>query len=194
MDGMRARFSLFQGHIDLAHSFWKKIVSPGDTVVDATCGNGFDSLILAKLALHNNQGHLFCFDIQNQAIEATKGKLKEYPQVTYIHGSHSTIKEVLQDTQAKLIVYNLGYLPGAAKSITTKHTSTLESIEKALLCLCPGGVISITCYPGHDEGKIEESVIMQFCKSLSPANWGVSSHSWPNRNNHPHLIFIQKPV
>ena len=57
----------------------------------------------------------------------------------------------------KLIVYNLGYLPGSDKLLTTKTSSTLLSVEKALSLIAPNGAISITCYPGHEEGKKEEA-------------------------------------
>lgn len=178
-------------HIQLAHTFWKQLVHMDDTVVDATCGNGYDSHVLAKLGV----GKLFCFDIQERAIVITKTRLEGYlERVTFVHGSHSTLKEALQGLQPKLIVYNLGYLPGGDKSLTTELASTIESLHSAIECIAPGGAISITCYPGHKEGKIEEAAVVRFCQDLAPKEWTVSSHSWLNRSNHPHLIFIQKSL
>ena len=94
----------------------------------------------------------------------------------------------------KCIVYNLGYLPGADKSITTVHDTTIKSLKQALDCVVEGGAIFITCYPGHAAGKIETKAVQEFCKTLDPKIWNVCTHSWLNRNNHPELIVLQKAV
>ncbi len=79
----RARFPLFQSHLDLAHDYWRRIVRPGDTVIDATCGNGADTLMLAKLALTESSGHLYALDIQESAIEETKQRLEKHSSPEY---------------------------------------------------------------------------------------------------------------
>jgi 16S rRNA G1207 methylase RsmC len=192
---MRAQFSLFQSHLDFAHALWQKIVKPGSVVVDATAGNGHDALILAELALTPEQGALYLFDIQKEALENSAERLREYTlssKVTFFHRCHSEIDIALSGVQANLIVYNLGYLPGKNKEITTTRSTTLTSIQKALGCLADKGVISITCYPGHDEGKHEEEELIEFCKQLDPKTWSISSHRWLNRRAHPHLILLQR--
>ena len=70
---MRPTFSLFQSHIDLAHCLWKRLISPEDIVIDATCGNGHDALLLSTLA---HRGTIHLFDIQPQAIENSYQRLK----------------------------------------------------------------------------------------------------------------------
>ena len=45
-----------------AHDIWRRVVRPGDTCVDATCGNGYDSMFLASLI--GPTGHLIMLDIQ----------------------------------------------------------------------------------------------------------------------------------
>lgn len=47
--------------------------------------------------------------------------------------------------------YNLGWLPGGDKSITTKLEDTLESIEAAKRLVRHGGMISVMLYTGHSE-------------------------------------------
>lgn len=47
--------------------------------------------------------------------------------------------------------YNLGWLPGGDKSITTELEDTLESIEAARRLVKSGGMISVMLYRGHAE-------------------------------------------
>ncbi|MDX8430554.1 MAG: class I SAM-dependent methyltransferase [Candidatus Algichlamydia australiensis] len=179
--------NLFRSHIDLAHDFWKKVLQPGDIAIDATCGNGNDSLFLAQLIAPTGQLH--CIDLQKEAIENTRSKLKFFLSNTHFyHGSHI----VLPPVSPKIIVYNLGYLPGSDKSVTTMTASTLASIENALQIIRPGGLISITCYPGHSEGAVEEKSISNFVSSISKNKYTSTSIEWKNRLKSPSLIFIQR--
>lgn len=91
-----------------------------------------------------------------------------------------------------LIVYNLGYLPGGDKTITTESSTTLESLQAAFPLIMPGGAISIACYPGHPSGKTEEENVMTFASSLDPQVWSCCHHRWLNRRNAPSLILIQR--
>lgn len=48
---------------------WRKVVRPGDTVIDATCGNGHDTLELVKLVCADNApGYVYAFDVQEDAL------------------------------------------------------------------------------------------------------------------------------
>lgn len=177
---------------DFAHLIWRALVSPGDTVIDATVGNGHDTLFLAKLL--NGQGHLFAYDIQKKALENTKELIKKelsgeiQKPIELILGSH----ECFKSCQAKLIVYNLGYLPGSDKLITTLAPSTIRSAETALTLLCPGGTICFTCYIGHLEGKEEFESLFNWSKELSTKDYSVSHHSWLNRKAAPSLLLISR--
>lgn len=192
----RNQFSLFQSPLDLAHGYWEKIVKRGDKVIDATCGNGHDALILAKLV--GSKGHLVAFDIQKQAIQTSRTYLSEnipiedMPQVDFILGCHSHFPETISKESVRLVVYNLGYLPRTDKSVITKTETTLKSLEKAMELLMPGGVISITCYPGHEGGDKEEIAILELVKNLSQEKWSSCYHQWINRKKSPSLILLQK--
>lgn len=195
---MPRRFSLFDSHLDLAHALWKQLLREGDTVVDATCGNGHDTLFLAELALSDTEGKLLAIDIQAEAVAASQARLKEnltprqYERIEWLQGSHAAFPEDLKEVS--LFVYNLGYLPGGDKSKTTMTNTTLTSIDNALSLLKAGGVVSITCYPGHDEGKKEEKELMIYSAHLSPDTWSVSFHQWKNRKNAPSLLLIQHKI
>jgi hypothetical protein len=164
-------------HLIYARHYWQRVVQPGDTVIDATIGNGHDTFFLAHL-LHG-KGALIGYDIQLQAIEQTTKRLEGLPSslnqiITLKKQSHIQFEE----RNIKLIVYNLGYLPGGNKSITTKCAITLQSIQNGLASLSLNGAISITCYPGHEEGAREQATIIDFLKTLPTEKWEICHHIW----------------
>lgn len=191
-------FQRYQAHLSYAHSCWKQIIGPGDTVIDATCGNGHDTLFLAILALTDCSGELYAFDIQPQAIENSKRLVKEQlppslvDRIHFIQRSHVSFPESLMPKSVKLIVYNLGYLPGSDKQITTEVESTLESIQKALPYICHSGGIFITCYPGHEEGKKEQDALLEALALLDFKEWSCCHHHWFNRDAAPSIIEITR--
>src|ERR1700733_2746592 len=159
-------------HLEYAHLYWERIVRPGSVVIDATVGNGNDTLYLARLL--KGEGKLIGYDIQSQAIEQTKKRLEELSEeqakiVILKLQSHAGFEEEF----AQLIVYNLGYLPRGDKSLTTKRDTTLQSIQCALNILTCDGAISITCYSGHPEGAREEDAIVAYLKNLSSKRWVI---------------------
>lgn len=188
--------SRFQAHLSVAHRYWQQFIKPGDYVIDATCGNGHDSLLLAQLALTEGAGKLLACDIQQEAMDKTKHLLSQhlspkiYQRVSFFHGCHSQFPPEIVKNSVKLIVYNLGYLPGGDKSFTTQLDTTLKSVNQAQELISDDGLISITCYPGHPEGKREEEALLEYAASLDPKKWQCSHQRWVNRQNAPSLLFI----
>lgn len=195
-----ARFSIAQHAVSWAHTLWDKFISPGDQVVDATCGNGHDTSYLAQAVLTGEQGRVWAIDLQQRAIDTTAQLLKEslteaqLQRVDLVQGSHAPLPDAIEPESIQLIVYNLGYLPGADKTLTTFKESTLHSLQQALTLVKPGGAISVTCYPGHPEGKIEQEAVLEWASTLNPHTWCVLHHTWYNRNNAPSLLLIQKAM
>ncbi len=193
-----SQFPLFQSHLDLAHQYWKRIVKTGDTVIDATCGNGYDTVALARLALDEDKGWLLAIDKQPDAIKAAKARLadefsgKILQRVRFETRCHSQFPEDLKKESVALVAYNLGYLPGGDKTMTTMVRTTLQSFETVLSFIRYGGAISITCYPGHPEGRAEEEKVIAFSASLDPRLWSCCLHQWSNRRNAPSLLLCQK--
>jgi hypothetical protein len=164
-------------HLTCAQDYWKRLVQPGDLIIDATVGNGHDTLFLAQLL--QGEGALVGYDIQSQALESALKRLSSLPPsihrtVSFKKQSHHQFDE----KNVKLIVYNLGYLPGGNKQLTTLSETTLLSLHSALQALAPNGAISITCYPGHEEGRKEENAIREFLKTLSATRWSLCHHQW----------------
>ncbi len=195
---MPNQFNLYQAPVKLAHAIWSQVLSIGDLAIDATCGNGYDTVHLAHLCLNGSKGSLIGFDIQELAITNTKNKITtelsedQAQQIKLINCSHMEIEAYVAEESATLIVYNLGYLPGGDKSVTTKTENTLESVAKSLPLVKIGGAISITCYPGHPEGLNEQKALLDFTYSLDPKEWSVVHHTWQNRKTSPSLLFLER--
>ncbi len=164
-------------------------LKPNDLVIDMTVGNGNDTLFLCNLVY---SGKVFGFDIQSIAIERTKKLLDENNVTNYklFNESHENIDILLNDYKNKisLILFNLGYLPGSDKSITTNHISTLNSLKKALNMLNNKGIILIVLYP-HEEGKKEDIEIKKF---LEKNNINYNEYHNTNNINAPYLIEIKR--
>lgn len=185
-----------KNHLSLAHELWRPQFKQGASFIDATAGNGHDALCIAREALTFPGTHLTCIDIQEKALKATQKRLAEHlsipilSKITYVHASHETLPTT--PTPPSLIIYNLGYLPGADKSLTTTASSTLSSLKQALQILAPGGLISLTFYPGHDEGKCEYHLILPFLKKLPPLQFTLSSPFISDIEHAPKLYIISK--
>lgn len=190
-------FSLFKIN-SVTHHYWGKIVKPGDQIIDATCGNGHDTLALANLALTDHSGRVWAIDIQECALIQAKEFLKEnlsvscYSRIEFIQNSHATFPNSIVPNSISLIAYNLGYLPQNNKNITTQVDSTLRSVQAALPLIKEKGAISIICYPGHEEGKLEEEALLKELTTLPRDQWSCCYHRWLNHEKAPSLILIQK--
>lgn len=169
-------------HLDQAYLYWQTLLKPDDHAIDATCGNGKDALRLVKLV---PQGHVYALDIQEIALQKARALIPD-SNISFLLQSHAE----LPTGRFKLVVYNLGYLPGGNKDLTTMTTTTLESLEKAAQLIVIGGALSITCYPGHPEGAREELAIQRWVESLDPQKWLITRHAW--REKSPTLFFIVK--
>lgn len=174
--------------LKLGHAIWSHHLKKGGRAVDATCGNGHDTLFLAKL----NLSHLYVFDIQEKALFATQEKVGTRQNISYHLGCHSLFEGV--EPPIDLIVYNLGYLPGGDKSVTTRAETTVQSIEKGLSFLSSKGLMSLTLYPGHPEGKREEEALLELSSLFLPKNFQVSHHRILNRLSAPSLLLIRKNI
>lgn len=153
--------------------------------IDATLGNGYDTDFLSK-----NFNKVYAFDIQEKAILSYKEKNIE--NVSLILDSHENFDKHIKEN-VDCIVYNLGYLPGSDKSITTKKDSTLKSLSNGLNLLSENGLMIIALYSGHEEGKEEKEAVLSYCKNLSKKNFGVIYQQFLNRtNNPPSLVIIEK--
>lgn len=184
---------MLQGILNYAHHLLKESISPGDLVVDATCGNGNDTLFLAKLV--GEKGKVLAFDIQEQAIKATESMLEEHHlhHVTLIQDSHAFIAHYLKaEENIAGAIFNLGYLPKSDKTIITKSSSTLQALEQLLEKLKKKGLIVFVVYHGHEGGKEEKDSLIEFVSQLEQKKYHVLQYQFINQKNNPPFILAIK--
>lgn len=182
--------------LSYAKTLIKSCTKEGDYVVDATFGNGNDTLFLAKLV--KDSGHVFGFDIQEQALINTKKLLdmNNCQNVSLFKTSHEHILTAIPKKYHGKIasaIFNLGYLPGSDKTITTNKTSTIKAIEALLKILKPNGLIVLVVYSGHQEGKIEKEALLEYAEKLNQKQYQVLMYRFINQvNDAPFIIAIEK--
>lgn len=170
---------------DLSHHIIASYLENKNIAIDATLGNGYDTDFLCE-----KFDKVYSFDIQKEPCD--NYSLQEKDNVILINDSHHNFLEYV-DEKVDCIMYNLGFLPGGNKEITTLHKTSLESIKCGLKILKSGGIMTICIYRGHNEGKLEESCILSFLKDLNKTEYGVMLHSYLNRDiKAPMLAVIEK--
>ena len=185
-DGLR-------GATALAHLFLREVVRPGDRVVDATCGNGHDTLFLAQLV--GPEGKVWGFDIQEQAMAATAALLEGAgcrERVELHHAGHEQLTTSVT-SPVDAVVFNLGYLPGGDKGCITSPHNTVVALTQAVELLAPGGRICISLYTGHPGGMEESDAVEAWGAGLLPREFHVWCSRQMNRSaGAPYLIMVEK--
>ncbi len=179
----------------LAQDALSRLICPGDVVVDATMGNGGDTAFLCRLV--GEEGRVYAFDIQQDAVDRTRTRLQEeglLSRAELICASHAQMEEyVPENAGVHAVMFNLGWLPGGDHAVTTKQDTTLQAVKAAQNIIVPGGLVSICIYPGHEEGKRERETLLAYCSSLPVQQWNVLLQIFANaRDDTPLCIFLQK--
>ncbi|PRW56560.1 S-adenosyl-L-methionine-dependent methyltransferase domain-containing [Chlorella sorokiniana] len=194
-----SRFEELMQHARLTHiaqDLWGQVLRQGDVCVDATCGNGHDTAFLAKAV--GPGGTVHAFDVQPAAIEATQQAVADSvpeAQAPALHmhlRSHAEMRDVVVEGSARVVVFNLGYLPGSDKATTTREDSTLAAVQAACQVLQPGGLCSILCYTGHPGGMEEYEAVKAAVGALPPSSWVSSEVRLLNRPTAPVLLLVWK--
>lgn len=164
--------------VQQAHLAVAAVVEPGDIVIDATVGNGHDTLFLATQV--GVSGKVYGFDIQAAALDSAYQRLQQAgqaAQVSLYHAGHEVMAMLLPQSAAgrvKAVMFNLGYLPGGDKQRTTAASTTLAALQAALSLLAPGGVISLLAYTGHPGGREEAEQVKALLVHLPRDLFNVS--------------------
>ena len=169
--------------LGLSHQYVRKVVQPGDRVVDATAGNGGDTILLAGLA--GAAGHVDAFDIQPAALESTRKRLEAAgaaDRCTLHLASHDQMAALVAPG-IRAIMFNLGYLPGGDHSIGTKPVSTLAALDQAMQLLLPGGIITLGIYYGGDSGFAERDAVLAFLRTINVHDFAVQKIEMINAVN-----------
>jgi len=188
----------FPTAVQWSHRILEARLHPGMQVMDATAGNGHDTLFLAKHVLPG--GHVYAFDVQTQAIQSTAQRLEEegIPSegVTLFHAGHETLSAnipVAARGSLSAVMFNLGYLPGGDKSRITLEDTTLSALQQALDWLAEDGLLSVVVYPGHDGGREEAAAVESLLAALPSTLFEVQKISFLNyRTTTPYLMIARR--
>lgn len=178
---------------DLAQLMLAQTLKAGDWAIDATVGNGHDTVWLAQRV--GPEGRVFGFDVQREALAVAAERVRGHSQVTLIHAGHEWMRERLPpeaEGRIAAVMFNLGYLPGAAKDVITRTETTLAALEQALNWLSAGGIVTVAVYPGHAGGDGEADAVRNWARGL-PGAFAASAHSRINaRTAAPELVVIER--
>ncbi|EOL49014.1 tRNA (mnm(5)s(2)U34)-methyltransferase [Enterococcus caccae] len=182
---------MLQTALHFSHTLLKEIIQEGDTVVDATMGNGNDTAFLAQLV--GSRGLVYAFDIQKQALQNTEKRLVESgikAQVRLLHQGHETIATAIpKDTSLRAAIFNLGYLPKSDKQIITKPDTTKQALDALLARLESKGRIILVVYYGHSGGESELMLVQDYSKKLPQEIYSVMTYQFINQKNNPPILF-----
>lgn len=159
------------------HALLEELLQPGDFAIDATAGNGHDTFKLATLV--GREGKVIAIDLQPMAIEATRRRLQEGTHgdavelVCADHTGFLLALEARSEGQVAAIVFNLGYLPGSDKSVTTRSGATVSALESSVRLLRQGGVLLVTAYRGHPGGQDEADAVARWAEALEKKTFSV---------------------
>jgi predicted methyltransferase len=168
------------------HQLLKDTFREGFTAIDATAGNGYDTLFLVQQT--GPDGHVFAFDIQQKALDSTAKLLAENnvptAAFTLIRASHAHLETHLPQQLHKkvsVVMFNLGFLPSGDKSLITEPATTISALAAASRVLERGGILSVIAYPGHPFGNDEALSVEKWMSALAPDAFEVQTIKAVNR-------------
>lgn len=161
-------------------------VQQGDICIDATAGNGYDTLTLCEAV--GDSGKVIAFDIQEMAVEHTIERLREYQMLhraEVVLDSHVNMGKYAEEESVSCIVFNFGYLPGGSHRLATQKETSIQAVESGLRLLKKGGMMSLCIYSGGDSGFEERDALLRFLKGLNHKKYLAIVSEYYNRPNHP---------
>lgn len=180
--------------LQYAQTLLKSAISNGDIAVDATAGNGHDTLFLAGLV--GDDGFVYAFDVQKQAVDATLHRLLdnalEHRAVVLKDGHENVAKYV--DKPVSGAIFNLGYLPGSDHEVITRPNTTIQALKSLLKLLKVGGIIVLVIYHGHEGGKKERDEVIRFVSDLPQKYIHVLRYEFLNQKNDPPFVIALEKV
>ncbi len=177
--------------LDFAKFFIKDVIKEDSVLCDFTMGNGHDTEYLCKAA---PKGKVYAFDIQKSAVENTEARLNAagLTNAVLIHDSHAECEKYIKEP-IDAGMFNLGYLPGSGnKNLHTMRQSTLPAVQGAINLLKKGGVLVISVYPGHEEGRLEGEMLCQELSKLDKKLYCVTNLRLINSPDAPFILAIEK--
>ncbi|AWE08400.1 rRNA methyltransferase [Lysinibacillus sp. 2017] len=180
--------------IQYAQTLLEMSITEGDIAVDATAGNGHDTLFLANLV--GDDGYVYAFDVQKEAVDATLHRLLDNAlehRAIVLRDGHENVANYVTKPVAGAI-FNLGYLPGSNHDIVTMPNTTIQALESLLKLLKVGGIIVLVVYHGHEGGKEERDEVISYVSNLPQKYIHVLRYEFINQKNDPPFIIALEKV
>ena len=177
--------------LDLQKSFILTHLRPGDVAVDYTMGRGHDTEFLSKTV--GKDGKVYAFDIQLDALNSSAQNLERAgcdPNYTLLCASHHRVKEFVCE-KVRAGMFNLGYLPGSDRKVTTMHETTLAAIDSAIEIMDKDAIILIAIYPGHAEGELEGRLVGEKLSKLDRHLYTVACFKMMNSPTSPYFYIVE---
>lgn len=178
--------------LEVEKNFLLPHIKKGGVAADFTMGNGHDTLWLSQAI--GADGRLYAFDIQPQALENTRALLRSEgasENYTLILDSHSNAEHYITE-KICAGMFNLGFLPGGDKTLTTKRETTLAAIRAAVSLLDDDGALLIAVYPGHEEGRIEGELIEKELATYDRRQICASKFKIVNSPTSPFFFLVER--
>ena len=178
------------------HTILTNHLHEGDLAIDATAGNGYDTLFLAEQV--GPSGKVIAIDIQDCAIRSTREKLESaglIDRIRLVTDDHAApLRKLIVNDHEKVaaITFNLGYLPGSDKSIQTSAESTEEALAASIQLLTIGGYLCVTAYRGHSGGTAEAETVESFMRKSEKQGHAVDCYEVESSNSPPILWVLKK--
>ena len=178
------------GILQLAKDRLLQTANPEGIYVDFTMGKGRDTLFLASLA---PRGRIYAFDVQPAALQATRALLEAngVGNVTLILASHDRFREYVPGPIDGGL-FNLGFLPGGDKMLTTRRSSTIPAVLGALEALKAGGALGVAVYPGHEEGRLEGEELQRRLSGLPKEKYDIFLYRLLNISDAPYMLTAER--
>ncbi len=179
---------------ELAWMTLREVIREGDLVIDATAGNGHDTVFLAEAV--GDGGRVLALDVQESAIRSARKRVGDAgleARVGFHLTSHARMAEHAGEGLVSAVMFNLGYQPGEDHEVTTEAGETIAALDAAAELLRPGGALSVICYPGHAAGKTEAEAVEQWMEALPGAGWRVAKYAMcGTKRPAPFLLLARK--
>ena len=178
------------GILQLAKDRLAENANPRGVYVDFTMGRGRDTLFLCRLA---PRGRVYAFDIQQSALDQTAELLSQngVGNATLILDSHDRfVNYVPGEIDGGL--FNLGFLPGGDRSVTTQRGSTAAAVQYAMQALKRGGALGVAVYPGHEEGRFEGEMLQGLFAGVNKKEFDIFIYRLLNVSDAPYMMIVER--
>ena len=202
----------FRSAVDISQEIVAAHLYDGAVAVDATAGNGHDTLFLAERV--GPSGRVFAFDVQEAAVDRTRARLSEsglsenglpesglsesgLANAEVIHDGHERMVDRLGADligRVDAVMFNLGYLPRADHDVITRPGTTIPALDQSIELLRNGGVLTVVVYSGHPGGEAEAAAVTAWAKALDRNSFEVVEWRHLNRRNHPPFVIAVKKL